>query len=300
MIARLELALGHVGGVRWQTSSIACTCSRSRSGSRLRASAQTRHSGGTMLPATPPSDQADVGGRLRRRCGRAACRRSRAPRPAIALRPSSGAIPECAAPAPEGELAACCWDGAASDDRCRSARRGRSSSRTRPCSRETSNALAPCRPTSSIGVSTSSTPGVRRRRAHEIARRAASITATAALLSAPRIVSSAFTTMPFRTSGSTGAVGRDGVEVGVQEDRASRRRRRPAPGGSRCCRSPSRSGRRRRPRRARGRGRAGRSSTRSATARSSPRAGWGSPPARRKSSRTRSRRAHARPLALRP
>ena len=48
---------------------------------------------GTTLPEVPPVDQADVGGRLRRRAGPAPCGAIAAAAAAIALLPSSGSIP---------------------------------------------------------------------------------------------------------------------------------------------------------------------------------------------------------------
>ena len=50
-------------------------------------------------------------------------------------------------------------------------------------------------------------------------RAASSMTATAALLSAPRIVPAALRTTPSSTAGSIGPVGRNRVEVGAQEER---------------------------------------------------------------------------------
>src|SRR5439155_1998780 len=69
-----------------------------------------------------------------------------------------------------------------------------------------SNAAAPSRPTSSLGVNTSSMPACGRLSA-STRRVASSITATADLLSAPRIVPAALRTTPSSTTGSIGPVG---------------------------------------------------------------------------------------------
>ena len=56
-------------------------------------------------------------------------------------------------------------------------------------------------------------------RSSTIRRAASSMTATADLLSAPRIVPAALRTIPSSTTGSIAAVGRDGVEVRAEEER---------------------------------------------------------------------------------
>ena len=96
----------------------------------------------------------------RRRSGRAACRRWRGPPPRSRSAPARARSPS--APRGRGSAARATSASAPPGRRSRSARRGRSSSPSRARRRARSNALAPCRPTSSIGVSTSSTPGVRR------------------------------------------------------------------------------------------------------------------------------------------
>ena len=81
---------------RWSTISVD---ERLGPGARraLRTSASIRQRSGTTLIAVPPRDRADVGGRLRRRAGRAASPRSPRAAATIALRPSSGRMPACAA-----------------------------------------------------------------------------------------------------------------------------------------------------------------------------------------------------------
>ena len=104
----------------------------------------------------------------------------------MALRPSSGAIPECAArPMKRRAQRALCRRG--HDDV--PDRRSVVVAVPEParCRRPMSNGLGPFRPTSSIGVSTSSTPACVPAGATS-SRTAASMAATAALLSAPRIV----------------------------------------------------------------------------------------------------------------
>ena len=151
-------------------SSIACTCSRRRPGSRLRASASTQalrrdDVAGDRRPSSIPTfavvlgvdpPQRHVGDRSRRGHDRAS--------------PLLGGDAGMGRPAGEAELAPCA--GSALRGRCsRSGRRGRSSSPTRALRRAVSNALAPRRPTSSIGVSTSSTPACGTPAADELRRR---------------------------------------------------------------------------------------------------------------------------------
>src|SRR5438034_3471452 len=76
----------------------------------------------------------------------------------------------------------------------------------RALSRVWSKAAAPSRPTSSFGVNTSSIPACGRF-SLSTRRVASSITATADLLSAPRMVPAAFRTTPSSTTGSIGPVG---------------------------------------------------------------------------------------------
>ncbi len=184
-------------------SSISCTSSASFRSSRERASASKEHHSGTMLRAVPPSITptfADVSSSIRPR------RRSETARDAAAIaeRPSSGNMPACEARPWKRTWIAFC-EGA---PRMISPI-GAAWSYTKPTSASSlvrSNAIAPSSPTSSFGVNSSSTPGWEipsstRRRA------ASSITATAALSSAPRIVPAALRTTPSSTTGSIGPVG---------------------------------------------------------------------------------------------
>ena len=145
--------------------------------------------------------RADVGGRLRRRCGRAASRRS----------PARRRAPRCGRPRGGCRRARTCRGrrpraGSRSARRRRPRRsgsRGRTRSRTRSAGAPASNALAPTSASSSETVNSSSSPtgepSIEARRA------TSSITATAALLSAPRMPSWAFSQPPSTSTGSIGA-----------------------------------------------------------------------------------------------
>ena len=102
-------------------------------------------------------DRADVRASSPRRAARAACRRSRAPAAAIAERPSSGAMPACAARPTKRDL----------HDRRSAARRGSPRRSAPPVvdvaeprrrAGRSRRRRRPCRPTSSFGVKTSSSP----------------------------------------------------------------------------------------------------------------------------------------------
>ena len=157
-----------------------------------------------MLRALPPRDQADVRGRLL----------VEPAEPEVGDRAGGGLDRGAALLGDHARVrrAAVEADGSSSartarrGSRRRSAPPGRRRSRARASSRVWSKAPAPSRPTSSIGVKTSSTPACGRE--SSTSRRAASIIATTAdLLSAPRIVPPAFRTTPSSTTGSSGPCG---------------------------------------------------------------------------------------------
>ena len=136
---------------------------------------------------------------------------------AIAERPSSGYMPECAARP---------WKRTSHRLRIRGAEDDVADRRRlvvhvpdlRARSVAWSNAAAPSSPTSSFGVKSSSMPACGRFSA-STRRVPSSIAATADLLSAPRIVPPAFRTTPSSIDRLHRALGRNRVEMRAEEDR---------------------------------------------------------------------------------
>ena len=185
-----------------------------RSSSRLRASPRTVHHSGTMLIATPPSmtpTLAVVISSMRPRLMSAIAR----PAAAIALRPSSGAMPACAA-TPWNSATRLFCEGAA----VITSPSGPLESNTKParaCAAPRSNALAPRRPTSShVEKTTSTRPGggiageVAQQEQHDGA-------GTLVVGAQDRVALAAHD--PAVDDGSDGALDGDGVEVGADEYR---------------------------------------------------------------------------------
>ena len=188
---------------------------------RRRASAPRRRrvqrSGTTFVPPTPPLDRArrsTVVSSSMRPCGIAAiaCAAAR-DRAAAVLGPDPGvrgAAEQLGLPAHVRRRG---------DDDLAD-RRGvvEDVARARCAAAPTSNALAPASARSSLTVNSSSMPTGE---PSSVARRASSSSiATAALLSAPRIVSPALSQPPSTSTGSTGALVRDGVEVRAEQHAA--------------------------------------------------------------------------------
>jgi len=187
------------------TSIIRSSCAASLSRSRLRASHSRRHRSGTTFVAVPPltTPTFAVVSSSMRPTGMAAVARAAA---TIAERPFSGSMPACAARP---------WNSAVNLLRLgaltMTVPTGPSLSKMKAvsaCNKARSSSLAPRRPTSSEAVMTIST-GIAGGSAVR-SRASASSAVTAALSSAPRIVSPALRATPFsmttRISPATGTV----------------------------------------------------------------------------------------------
>ena len=287
--ARLELALGQIGGVGGGVEH------------RLHLLAQPVGIAAPGLgpdPALrrddvaghPAADQADVRGRRVVDRGRAACRRPRAPPPRSRFAPPPARSPS--GPRAPGSAARATSGSARRRRRFRSARRGRSSTRGRRAGGRGRRPSRPAgRPPPSASARAPRPRAARPRRAARARPASPRRPPCCRRRGSCRAGSRRCRFAPRARSARPAGRCRD-ARSGRS---ASRRRRSSAPGGSRCCRCPTRSGRRHRPRAGRGRARAG-SRARGQPPPARAARGWGWPRGRR---RARGRRpaaaaAHAR------